>query len=845
LSAACAACWLSLFVSVGRAQTPSATEIRNQAWGSYELRSGDGDTARSNTTLTTVVTSSETPSLAVQISADRAIAGPGTSVTYTIVVSNGGTAAATGIGLVDTLPVSTSFASATGGGMPAGRVIHWGIASIGVNGRDTLRLVVRIDDDAAVGAIGNQAAVTCAEGCDAISNTATIEIVSFIATRIELTATPRAVIGNGHDSTALGVTIADADGRPVPDGAAVLLSSTNGVFENTHDTVTAYARGGVASAFLRSEIVSADNITAAVHARTLSASGLTLDDSVMVVYYAGAIAGTVVSASDNSPLAGATVVAYDDGQREVGHDSTGADGRYIIPIPRRGLYRLVISHIDRYGEKIERRVAVDVAAQPGGLPATKVSNAIAGSLAEQGTNLRIHSAGVGVAIRSLALGKSGSQAAADTTVVTDRDGHFLFENLAPGRYEISAADSGYRGRVVLVDTMPGAYLVDVYLAIAEIGRIEIAITSTKRVVEIGEIVGYTIVISNRSGGAALAPTWIVDTLPPGFGYVAGKARLNAEAIGDPNRSRIIIWNLSDTLAPGQSATLTCFAIAGAAAIDGDGEHRVQAVALSVGGDTVRSLPAQVGVAVRAGVFTDHAIVLGKVFYDANADGMQDADEDGVAAVELWMEDGTRVVTGDNGAFSLPDVVPGDRVLRINTATLPSGARLLAVGSAFAGDARSRFVHVTAGGVARADFHIQRPAQAALDVVRSAAAIATPGGSARVVYIVRRAEPGTAASIVLRDTLLAGLSYDLSSITVNDSAVVPGSGRSRSIALDIQKYPYSDTIRVGVTVVADTSATTTPIQLRPVLILSYPTGRDAVFTPQSISSLYADPRGSRS
>src|ERR1035438_4607854 len=40
-------------------------------------------------------------------------------------------------------------------------------------------------------------------------------------------------------------------------------------------------------------------------------------------------------------------------------------------------------------------------------------------------------------------------------------------------------------------------------------------------------------------------------------------------------------------------------------------------------------------------------------------------EVGVKGVELWMEDGTRITTGDDGKFSLPNVKPGQHVLRVN------------------------------------------------------------------------------------------------------------------------------------------------------------------------------------
>jgi hypothetical protein len=312
--------------------------------------------------------------------------------------------------------------------------------------------------------------------------------------------------------------------------------------------------------------------------------------------------------------------------------------------------------------------------------------------------------------------------------------------------------------------------------------------------------------------------------------------MNGAAINDPAASHIIVWGLPDSLRSLETVTLTYVLIAGAAAIDGDGVNTVQAAASGAGGDTVWSLPASISVTARPGVFTDHAIVVGKVFYDANNNGAQDEGESGVPGVELWMEDGTRIVTGDQGKYSLPDVIPGDRVLRINTATLPTGAHLVATGTAFAGDARSRFVHVVAGGIGRADFYLLAPAQAMLRVIRTDSMIAVPDGSVRVSYIIRRNDVAATRSVMLRDTLPPGLYFDLAHITVNDSAVVAGAERSRVLALDLQRYLHGDSSSVSISIVADSTGIFKPIDVRPQLILSYPTGVDAVFMPQSISAL---------
>src|SRR5205085_2465687 len=102
----------------------------------------------------------------------------------------------------DTLPESISFIAASGGGTATGHVVRWSLPSIAVGGRDSIYLTARVDDAAPAGTVRTRASVICQEGSDAVSD-AVVEITGFIATTLDLTATPGAIIGNGRDSAAL------------------------------------------------------------------------------------------------------------------------------------------------------------------------------------------------------------------------------------------------------------------------------------------------------------------------------------------------------------------------------------------------------------------------------------------------------------------------------------------------------------------------------------------------------------------------------------------------------------------------------------------------------------------
>lgn len=834
---ACMVCLWAILAGAAHAQTPVGTDIRNHAWGAYELRTGDRDTSRSDTTTTTVTPPSGVPRLVLDKRADRATAAPGTEIAYTLIIANEGTTAATSVLVVDTLPTGTSFSSASSGGSAAGGVVTWNIASLPIAARDTLSLMVRVDATMISGTVRNQASARCYERSDTLSNVVTTTITGYIATELGLLASPRAVAGNGRDSALITATITDAAGAPPVDGTIVLLRTTHGSFADGADTISVGTAGGSATAVLRSEVVTGATISSTVHGTFVNAAGRTLHDSVPVAFFMGAVAGRIHSATAGTWVAGIHVQLF-DADVVVGDDTTDDDGGYIIPVSTRGAYTIVATYTNSFGDRTEVRFSVFAEASPtSGVAASNPENGIAGYVLDRSSTTPIRESGIRVVVRALGASAGGQ----DLVTTTNTAGFYSLDGMAPGRYEITVDDPRYRGSATVNDTAAGALMLDAHVMVAEIPHLEITIAGTKRIVEIGDAVGYTMTVTNKSRTLPLVPTWIADTLPPGFGYAADKAILDSLPAGGPmGTGRVVRWNLPDTLRPMQSVTLRAMAIVGPSAIDGDGVHHVQAAALGIARDTVWSLPASATVIVRPGVFTDHAIVLGRVFYDADGDGVQDRGEAGVAGVELWMEDGTRVVTGDAGTYSLPDVVPGDRVLRINTLTLPRGSTLVAHGSAFAGDARSRFVVVTRGGVARADFAVMPPSQMSFELLPHDAAIDRPDGTATIGYVVRQhAATGTSA-ITLRDTLPAGLAFDLTSVTINDSVIALPAGRTRSLLLQLQHALHggADTIRVRV--VADSDGVGRSIEVRPHLHLIYPTGPDMVISPRDLSFLSPGP-----
>lgn len=312
--------------------------------------------------------------------------------------------------------------------------------------------------------------------------------------------------------------------------------------------------------------------------------------------------------------------------------------------------------------------------------------------------------------------------------------------------------------------------------------LKIVKTANKKVAEIGDIVTYQIQISNTS------PTYldsmkVFDFVPYAFKYVKNSARYNGkplEPVFNQNQNSLV-WSANDRLLSNNNAMLVYQLAIGADGMESEGTNTAYASAVASVGTILTSAASQWQVTVRPGVFTEKGLIIGKVFYDDNRNAYQEVGETGIKDVELWMEDGTKIITGDDGKFSLPEVKPGQHVLRINEHTLPKGAELLGGNTKFANDPSSQFVHVTESGIAKANFFVKRHVQ---DSIRRSI------GKVNKLLSARQAVPKYLYSDSLNnariDTVNMVVSFTLScgksiqSIEINESlpaelTVVPGSG----------------------------------------------------------------------
>jgi uncharacterized repeat protein (TIGR01451 family) len=244
---------------------------------------------------------------------------------------------------------------------------------------------------------------------------------------------------------------------------------------------------------------------------------------------------------------------------------------------------------------------------------------------------------------------------------------------------------------------------------------------------VGGLVGYAIVMRNQTP-EDVVQVRIQDQLPPDFKYVRGTATLDGAKIPDPQGDRVLEFAVGTVPAfvdrngnviadPGEpgARVLRYQLVIGAGATPG--EYRNLAVAKDVCEACPVSNADEAMVRVRTDELFTLGTILGKVFEDQDGDGRQGRNEPGVPGAMIGLDDGSYALTDAQGRYHFPAIEPGDRLTKINLASLP--------GPASATTEEARIVRVTPGLLAKANFGVRidrdttsmgRPAQPGLEIV---------------------------------------------------------------------------------------------------------------------------------
>ncbi|MGB5512225.1 MAG: SdrD B-like domain-containing protein, partial [Woeseiaceae bacterium] len=233
------------------------------------------------------------------------------------------------------------------------------------------------------------------------------------------------------------------------------------------------------------------------------------------------------------------------------------------------------------------------------------------------------------------------------------------------------------------DTLTDDLSADVFITAITPDLIRLVKTTGRERAAPGEIVTYSVELRSMTP-YAVNDVQVTDTPARGFKYVSGTTQVDGLAVDDPSRGLPLVFDIGtvpglvDTNGngvadPGETGyrILTYRMVAGAGVAPGVWTN--SAVAISTCDDCYVSNTATADIEIIEDTLFDLGTIIGKVFYDADEDGWQDAGEAGIAAAMVALDDGTYALTDKFGRYHFPAVKPGQRLVKINLNSLAGRA----------------------------------------------------------------------------------------------------------------------------------------------------------------------------
>ncbi len=236
-------------------------------------------------------------------------------------------------------------------------------------------------------------------------------------------------------------------------------------------------------------------------------------------------------------------------------------------------------------------------------------------------------------------------------------------------------------------------------------------TANKTQAGIADVLRYSIHIQNSEVPGDMLE--IHDKLPAGFRFEKGSATLDGAPLADPliqNDGRSLSFTINQ-IAPEQARTLRYVARVGVNTPLGTATNTAWLV-----DDILQSNTAEAHVEIKEELFSNATRLFGRVYVGHCADeDSQDINKtekqtlsEGIAGVRIYLENGTYVVTDEDGMWHIEGQQPGTHVVQLDTDSLPKYLDLVSCDhQAFhAGRQYSQFVDVQPGGIWRADFVVK-------------------------------------------------------------------------------------------------------------------------------------------
>jgi len=311
----------------------------------------------------------------------------------------------------------------------------------------------------------------------------------------------------------------------------------------------------------------------------------------------------------------------------------------------------------------------------------------------------------------------------------------------------------------------------------------------------GDFVRYELSLENASTTGIANDISLMDQLPSGVRFVPGSVTIDGSEAADPAISpdlRTLEFTI-DTLAAGANTRI--FYVVEIVGGQRDDELVNTATAFASGG--LVSNESSATIRLTEDLFRTTGTIVGRVI---EGDCSQDSfgEEQGVANIRVYLEDGRFAVTDAGGRYHFEGVEAGTHVAQLDTFTVPGYFDIMGCEDTpgFAGSADSQFVKLSRGSLQRADFYLRRkaPPEGRIDIeMRNAGTDSTE----QVAYELTLNGIGNVEidNISLMVVLPKGVQYQAGSLRLNGNEVAEPHlmGPSVSMALDGQFGNWKSTV----------------------------------------------------
>jgi uncharacterized repeat protein (TIGR01451 family) len=369
-------------------------------------------------------------------------------------------------------------------------------------------------------------------------------------------------------------------------------------------------------------------------------------------------------------------------------------------------------------------------------------------LAINGARVRLIDAGTGLA--ATVYGDDGVSRYPSEMVtgqpVTDQSGTqyslpagvFRFPLVAPGDYRLEVLPPGsyiFPSQRTIADLQtlpdapyrlqPGSYGQNFVVTAAPAVAVDVPLdpngeslvlrkNAGQQIATSGDFVQYTLTLQNNSETGAFTGVRVVDRLPAGSRYRAGSLRLNGVRAADPvvAADGASFTYTHANIEPGTSIELR-YVLEYTVAMRGTREAINTAQAFAPG--NVSSNEARALVRMNDELFSQKGFIVGRVF-EGTCD-VSSREDNGVANVRVYLEDGRYGVTDENGNYHFEGLDAGTHTVQLDKLTLPEYLELAPCADRMghAGREYSQFADLREGTLWRSDFVVRQKAAPKGDV----------------------------------------------------------------------------------------------------------------------------------